>query len=209
MPLLGHAACRLSQRELHLFVLVDVSGSMAPDGKMQSLNTAVEEALPHLRRVAVDAAGVSVVIRVVTFGSRARWTAEPEAIGSFAWDELRSEDGGLTELGAAVDLVLAAIHELPVASLVPPALLLVSDGMPTDVTEPSFDEAMRRLEADPLATAATRMAVGIGRDVDMASLRRFLGPRGGDPVRADSPQQLMVQLRDRVSAVVQSASELA
>lgn len=199
---------RLRRRNLYLFMLVDVSGSMAPDGKMPSLNTAIEEALPHLRRVAIDAPAISVLTQVLTFGSSATWIDEPVPIESFTWDDLEAEAGGFTEVGQALHMLTNKLDELPIASVVPPAILLVSDGLPTDITPPTFAEAIDRLEAHPLGRSATRMAVGIGRDADLDTLRRFLGPHGSEPVRADSPQQLMVQVRDRISAAVQSASEL-
>jgi uncharacterized protein YegL len=152
-----------------------------------------------------------VLVRVIAFGSSPGWTGQttsPVPIESFTWDELEAEPGGLTELGAAVELVRQSLAELSAGAIVPPALLLVSDGMPTDVIEPDFEQAMTRLEAVAAGRAATRMAIGIGRDVDMATLRRFIGRGGGEPVRADTPQQLMVQLRERIGAVVRSATEV-
>ena len=45
---------RLSARPLHFFFVTDASGSMAVDGKIQSLNNAIREAIPHLREVAAQ-----------------------------------------------------------------------------------------------------------------------------------------------------------
>ena len=42
------------RRALHFFLLMDCSGSMAADGKMQALNTAVREMLPHLELVSAQ-----------------------------------------------------------------------------------------------------------------------------------------------------------
>lgn len=39
----------VSRKPLHFFWIADTSGSMSVDGKIQTLNTAVREALPHMR----------------------------------------------------------------------------------------------------------------------------------------------------------------
>jgi len=42
----------MTTRPLHFIWIVDCSGSMGVDGKIQSLNTAIREAIPHMQRVA-------------------------------------------------------------------------------------------------------------------------------------------------------------
>ena len=42
----------MASRPLHFIWMVDCSGSMAADGKVQSLNSAIREALPHMADVA-------------------------------------------------------------------------------------------------------------------------------------------------------------
>src|SRR5262245_14819027 len=44
----------LARRPLHFIVVADCSGSMASDGKMQALNTALRETIPHLVDVAAQ-----------------------------------------------------------------------------------------------------------------------------------------------------------
>ena len=45
----------LATRPLHFIWIADCSGSMAVDGKIQSLNTAIKEAIPNMQQVADDA----------------------------------------------------------------------------------------------------------------------------------------------------------
>ncbi|HXI19313.1 MAG TPA: tellurium resistance protein, partial [Chloroflexota bacterium] len=42
----------LATRPLHFIWITDCSGSMKSSGKIQSLNTAIREATPHMQRVA-------------------------------------------------------------------------------------------------------------------------------------------------------------
>ena len=42
----------LATRPLHFIWIADCSGSMAVDGKIQSLNTAIKEAIPNMQDVA-------------------------------------------------------------------------------------------------------------------------------------------------------------
>ncbi len=44
----------LASRPLHFIWIADNSGSMEQDGKIQALNTAIREAILHMRKVAED-----------------------------------------------------------------------------------------------------------------------------------------------------------
>jgi uncharacterized protein YegL len=83
---------QIAMRPLHFFILADCSGSMGLDGKIESLNAAVKEALPHMRRVADDNPYASVLIRVVAFATGARWvTPAPVPLHDFVWTDLTAE----------------------------------------------------------------------------------------------------------------------
>ena len=73
----------------------------------------------------------------------------------------------------------------------PPAVLLISDGMPTDDYKP----ALGRFLDEPMGRRAVRMAVGIGRDADLEVLERFVGSSGNGPVTANNPEQLVRMIR--------------
>ncbi len=42
----------LASRPLHFIWVADCSGSMSVDGKIQALNNAIREAIPHMQQVA-------------------------------------------------------------------------------------------------------------------------------------------------------------
>src|SRR5438477_195270 len=61
----------LAARQLHFFWIVDCSGSMGADGKIQALNTAIDEAIPHMREVARQNPNAQVLVRVIKWSSTA------------------------------------------------------------------------------------------------------------------------------------------
>ena len=120
------------ERDLHFLLLADCSGSMANDGRIQALNVAIKEALPHLRAAAAENPHARLLFRAVAFSSGARWHIEtPTPIEEVRWQDLTA--GGYTDLGEALRLVVGAFSDPRMAAhILPPAIVLISDGRPTD-----------------------------------------------------------------------------
>ena len=92
----------LATRPLHFIWIADCSGSMAVDGKIQSLNTAIKEAIPHMQDVADENPNAQVLVRAVRFSDGAQWhVSQPTDIADFKWDDL--DAGGVTAMGRALD----------------------------------------------------------------------------------------------------------
>lgn len=181
----------LAKRPLHFFVVADCSGSMAADGKMQAVNNALRETIPHLVDVASQNPHAEVLVRVVAFSTGARWHVEMATpVEDLVWDDL--EPGGYTDLGAALTLLAAELRVPPMPErALPPAIVVISDGMPTD----DYRAGLGRLLDEPWGHRAVRMAVGIGRDADREVLQRFIGPGEVGPVTANNPEQLVRMIR--------------
>ncbi len=204
----AHSGPALSTRPIEIVFLVDVSGSMLADAKIQSLNAALEEALPFLRRAAAEVAGIQSFVRVVAFGSTARWVVEqPVLLEDFWWDELEAEPQALTELGAAIDLVCTSLSDDHRA--LPPALILVTDGMPTDTVSPSFRSAIDRLDAHPVGRRSSRVAVGIGADASAEALDGFVRATNGEVLHSHDSQHLANLIGSASFSVFTRASGLA
>jgi uncharacterized protein YegL len=195
----------LARRPLHFFLLADCSGSMAAAGKMRALNTAVREMLPHLAETAESNPFAEVTVRAISFSTGARWHVEtPTHPDELVWHDL--EASGYTDLGAALDLLAGALTVPPMEErALPPAVVLVSDGMPTD----DFEDALARLEALPWGTRAIRMAVAIGHDASYETLWRFIGNPEIEPISASNPEQLVMALVWATEHVARAASSLA
>ena len=65
-------AVEVSRRTMTLFFMVDASGSM--DGaKMGTLNSAIEEVIPEIRKISAENADAAIKIAVLEFSSGTRW----------------------------------------------------------------------------------------------------------------------------------------
>jgi uncharacterized protein YegL len=192
----------LSSRPLHFIWLADCSGSMSTQGKIQSLNNAAREALPHMRQVAEDNPNAQVLVRVIAFSDGARWIVEePTPVQSFVWQDL--VPGGLTDLGAALDEVAARLRspEMPARAL-PPVLVLLSDGHPTD----DFAGAFERFMNEPWAAKAVRVSIAIGNGANRDVLQQFVGDPRIPVLTARNPDELVRYLRWASTVVLNSAS---
>jgi uncharacterized protein YegL len=194
----------LARRPLHFFLVLDCSGSMAANGKIAALNTAVREVLPHLADTASGNPHAEVLVRAVRFGTGAGWhVLPPTPPEDLEWADVVAH--GYTDLGAALDLLTQALTVPPMEErALAPAIVLVSDGMPTD----AFDEPLERLLTLPWGARSVRMAVAIGHDADYDVLSRFVSP-GLEPVSAANPEQLVLALRWASTRVARAASTMA
>lgn len=181
----------IASRPLHFFWIVDASGSMAYEGKVQALNTAVREAIPHMRDAAESQPQAEVFVRVLSFSEDARWIVEqPTPIAEFRWTDVRA--GGTTDLGRALELLSAQLRVPPMSErALPPVLALISDGQPTD----DFEGGLQTLMNEPWGQRAVRVAIAIGRDADESVLQRFIGDPKIQPARANNPEQLVRYVR--------------
>jgi uncharacterized protein YegL len=178
---------------------------MAAGGKMAALNTAIREVLPHLTETSASNPHAEVAVRAIGFGTGARWhVAEPTHPDELAWEDLVA--GGYTDLGAAIDLLRDALTVPPMEErALPPAIVLISDGMPTD----DFAESLAKLLAMPWGARSVRMAVAIGQDANYDVLASFIDDPAIEPVTASNPEQLLMALRWATVHVARAASSLA
>ncbi len=195
----------LASRPLHFIWIADSSGSMEQDGKIQALNTAIREAIPHMRKVAEDNPNAQVLVRAVKFSNGAQWhISQPVPVADFAWTDLQAE--GETDMGKALQLVAEQLKMPPMSErALPPVLVLVSDGQPTD----DFETGLKSLMDEPWGKKAVRIAISIGRDADPEVLQRFIGNTELKPLAANSPEALVRHIKWASTAVLKSASSPA
>lgn len=177
----------LARRPLHFIWVVDCSGSMAAQGKMQSLNNAIRDALPQMRGVARSHPHAEIFVSVLAFADGARWiTDHPLTISRFQWRDLVAE-GYATDLQAALTLLAEDLGDIVGTRALPPNIVLISDGRPTDDWRAGLDE----LFATPWGKRAVRNAVAIGKDADWQVLNRFIDTPGRGPLTANNPEDLV------------------
>ncbi|MEQ8788684.1 MAG: hypothetical protein RIC55_20405 [Pirellulaceae bacterium] len=192
----------LAARELHFLWIVDCSGSMGVDGKIEELNNAIDEALPGMREVAADNPNAQLLIRAIRFSNGAQWhVLKPVAIEEFQWEPLSAD--GVTDLGAALAEVAEqlSIERMPQRAL-PPVLVLISDGQPTD----DYKAGLKKLLGQPWGAKAVRIAIAIGRDADHGPLQEFIGNIEFKPLQANNAERLAQLIKWASTAVVKAAS---
>lgn len=196
---------RLAGRPLHFVFLLDGSGSMAVDGKIEALNGAIRDTLPHLRDLAAQNPFVEILVRAVVFADGARWhIADPTPVHDVSWPPVVA--GGYTDLGAALVKVAQVLTVPPMeARAFPPVLVVVSDGRPTD----DFEVGLDRLLSEPWGRRAVRLAIAIGTDADLEVLSRFIADAGIPPFTAGDPEQLAYLVRFVSTVASQLASSPA
>jgi uncharacterized protein YegL len=192
----------LAKRDLHFIWMVDCSGSMVVDGKIEVVNNAIEEALPHMRDVADDNPHAKLLVRAIKFSTGAQWhVSQATAIEEFEWTPLVAE--GVTDMGMAFKEVggQLAVDVMPERAL-PPVLVLLSDGQPTD----DYKAGLKYLMEQPWGKKAVRIAIAIGQDADYDSLQAFIGNVEFKPLPANNPERLVDLIKWASTAVVKSAS---
>jgi len=192
----------MSARPLHFIWIVDVSGTMYGE-KIGSLNFAIREALPAMVSVAEENPNVKVLIRTLKFGQGAQWHhSQPTEVKDFRWTDLAATDNG-TDMGKAMEELAKVLKMPPMESRsVPPVLVLLSDGQPTDV----FSKGLRTLMEEPWAKKAVRIAIAIGEDADLDCLQKFIGHNERKPIEVRNAPSLVGMIRWVSTVVLKSVS---
>lgn len=197
----------LERHLLPIIFLCDCSGSMA-GSRVAGVNTATAKVLIALKDVASLYPRINWRFGLLSFANTAVWHLPPSSLTAVVWKPL-VDTSGLTALGAAYRLLatyLGSIEEQAFPSL-PPILLLLSDGMPTD----DVATALEALAEKRLAQNALRFAIGIGQEIDARILQAWLNPWDQD--KASSTHQTSqlaltnsaVELRERVMSFTMGA----
>ena len=156
-------------RFLPVIVLADTSGSMEADDKISVLNDAIREMIVSF---AEETSRITEIhVAVISFGNNQAKIEYPlKPASSISWQNLTAS--GKTPLGQAFDLARSILEDLAQISLrvYNPAIVLVSDGFPTDDWRGSLD----KLLSSSLAKRLDRFAMAIGDDANINMLEEFL-----------------------------------
>jgi len=168
----------VARRPMHFIVMADCSGSMKGE-KMGALNYAIRSMLPHLIDWERDQLHAQLLIRILAFASTPAWFVRdpvPVADLSASWLNLEYVPMGRTNMGPAFRAVaeVLAPDRLERRAL-RPAILLVTDGLPTDPPG-GFEQGLDELLGTVVGRSSLRLAVAIGRDANSEPLDRFRSP---------------------------------
>ena len=173
-----------SARPLPVILMADVSGSMAADGKIDALNSAVAEMQAAFAEEEDGRAEIHLAI--VTFGGTAALHLPPTPASGVQWTPMQAS--GRTPMGAALDIVTELVEDrdrIP-GRAYRPTIVLVSDGLPND----EWQGPLKRLLDSERAAKAQRFALGIGADAEHDVLRAFLDDPEGRVFEAHEAREI-------------------
>jgi uncharacterized protein YegL len=168
----------VARRPLHFIVMADCSGSMKGE-KMYALNFALRSMLPHLVDWERDQLQAQLMIRILAFATVPAWfIGDPVPVAELFshWRNLEFMPMGRTNMGPAFRAVAELLSpERLERRALRPAILLVTDGLPTDPPG-GFENGLDILLATAAGRSSLRLAVAIGRDANSEPLDRFRSP---------------------------------
>ena len=183
------------KKRLTIFFLIDVSGSMNDDHKIDSVNEAMRTMMPEIKAAGGD--DIDVYVAVLSFNRTARWvTNGPVRVDELtAWKDLRGTD--VTYIGRAFDELNAKMSKKQFLSSpsisYAPVVFLMTDGIfMGDPTHGKWASDFDRLKKNKWFQCATKFAIGFGHGncIDMSNLETF----AGDPEMAmtmSTPEQIV------------------
>ena len=155
-------------RTLPVILLLDTSGSMRQDDKIDVLNESVSEMIAEL--TSVDAGHGFITLTVIAFGGEEASIVERNLpVGSINFTPLKA--GGRTPMGRAFTLARELIEDRGEISskAYRPTIALVSDGLPV----PALTDELESLVDSDRGSKSSRFALAIGADADREMLSKF------------------------------------
>ena len=149
------------RRALHVFYILDTSGSME-GAKIAQLNKAMEECTEALKDLAQNQADAELKIAVMQFDTDCQWVTKqgPVSLEDFEWEPL--EIGGLTSMGAALrelDSKLSRKEFLQsITGAFMPVIIFMTDGDPTD----DYKGPLAEIRQNKWYQRATKIGFAIG-----------------------------------------------
>lgn len=166
-------------RALPVFILLDVSGSMSGQ-KIETVNVALKEMINSFKKIE-NAKGIIELCLITFGGGKVNVIKELSQINDS--DSYVLSASGNTPMGLAFEKVADLIEDKNVVSsrAYTPTIVLISDGNPTDynssgksIEEIMSWESMQKIHSGMRASKATKLAMGIGDDVDINVLKAFI-----------------------------------
>ena len=174
MPQFGQDFVTAQRPELHIFYVLDTSGSMRGT-PINVLNAAMDATIDAVRQVAMANSNANVKVAAMEFNSNCRWVQPngPEELRDFFWEPLAA--AGQTNVGAALrelndKLSPNSYLSSPTGALLP-VIIFMTDGFATDDYEP----ALAKIRQNKWFSRATRIGFAIGKKPDTQMIAKLAG----------------------------------
>lgn len=175
MPSMSDLKSGVVTKELHVFYVLDTSGSMngAP---IAALNDAMRETVRELADISQASSDAKLKLAVMEYNSNCRWVTQGdnglESVEDFIWVDLQAN--GLTALGAALtelnrQLSRNAMMKSDTGNKVP-VIIFMSDGLPND----NWEQPLAELKNNKWYKAAIKIAFALSDNADASVLAQVV-----------------------------------
>lgn len=164
----------MPRRTMHLFFLVDTSGSMRGE-KIGAVNDAILNVIPIVHQISEGNADAEIKVAALKFSDGCVWLYdEAKDANDFEWIPQTAIGG--TDLGEACKTLEKVLHQKngwmgSGSGSFAPVFILLSDGGPTD----DFDSGVDKLWKNNWFIHGIKIAIAIGNDADTNVLAKFTG----------------------------------
>jgi uncharacterized protein YegL len=159
-------------RPLPLILLLDVSGSMGQENKINDLNRAVKEMIKEFSKE--ESTIVEIQVAIITFGQEVKLHTNLIPASKIQWQDMSAN--GQTPLGSALELAKALIEDKTkiTGRSYRPTVILVSDGSPYGESRGFWQEKMNEFINDGRSKKCDRFAMALGSSADVKMLESFV-----------------------------------
>ena len=165
-PQLGGMTTQGTAKLLNMFFIVDVSGSMKLEKRIDAVNEAFTQMIPALRDLQLRVKSeFELRIAILTFDHTARWIVPPTPILEYNHEEIQCSkwvtyySEAFKVFGEKLTRKEYMAHSGKIAA---PYIMFMTDGEPTE--EDDYQPALDSLLQNGWFTASQRFAVLIGKD---------------------------------------------
>lgn len=175
MPNVERDLTETPRKDLHVFYILDTSGSMQ-GSKISTLNRAMEESIQALKEVAKSNGDAKLKLAAMEFNTGCKWITcnGPEDLEEdFIWDPLNA--GGLTDIGSALKELGSKLSRgaflNSMTGAMMPIIIFMTDGYATD----TYEHALIEIRRNRWFQYSTKIGFAIGDDADVAMISSVVG----------------------------------
>ncbi len=200
MGIRDFGAGEISKRTLEFIWLLDCSTSMKGD-KIESLNQAIRETIPEMRRMADENPEAEVYMRVITYSTDAVVHINRTKLDDFTWEDVSAK--GRTCLSKAYDILIDILDVEKMSNrCLRPVIVLISDGAPAT----GWKSKLNILKEMPWMIKSIKVAIGIGTNFKEESLEKFVNNNEIGILRASNASDLINYIKWASTSVLSVTS---
>ena len=213
-PQIGGMQTKGTAKLLNIFFVVDVSGSMRFEGRINAVNEAFTQMIPALRQIQMDSMSeFELRIAIMTFDQSARWIVPPTPIMEYNHEDIECSEWvtyfstAFEKLGEKLTRKEYMAHSGKIAA---PYIMFMTDGEPTP--DDNYQPALENLLSNGWFNASQRFAVLIGKDaIDSpaarAAVSRFVRSETEGIINAADAATIAAEVQAKTIHTIQIATK--